>query len=74
MKNENLKTLLQQQKELRIKINKIQEKEERKREKEMEKLVGCCVKGEYYDFAFRKILDYCYSKNYGIYFIMEEIN
>ena len=67
-------------KQLELKRNKIQKEinkiafvQEQKREKEMELLIGCCVKGEYCKFSFRKILDFIISKEWGIYFIMEEV-
>lgn len=73
MEKENLEQLTKQYKKISDKIYKIKAEKESEREKQMEGLVGCCVKGEYYDFAYRKILDFVYNKDYGIHFIMEEV-
>jgi len=68
-----LSKLEKEQKNILEKIHKIKREQEKLREKELENVVGCYVKGEYYKFAFRKIKSFVYNKKYGIYFIFEEI-
>jgi len=69
----NIQQLKLKRDKIQREINKIESIQEKKREKEMELLVGCCVKGEYYNFSFRKIIGFVMNKEYGIYFIMEEV-
>ena len=69
----NIQQLELKRDKIQKEINKIISVQVEKREKEMELLVGCCMKSEYYDFSFRKILGFVVNKKYGIYFIMEEI-
>lgn len=68
-----LKILQDRKSRISDQIYKIEGDLESEREEEMKLLVGCCVKSNYSEYRFRKILDFVINKKFGLYFIFEEV-
>ena len=71
-KDKKIEDLIAQRLEIQTKLNNIYEKAEKKRSKQLEDIVGCCMKHEY-SSRFRKIIDYVVHEELGLHLVIEEI-